>query len=174
METYHAYNTNASTRLNETLTVNNGYIQLRHIPLKGSIVINNFLETNSFVNIGLNEFFCAYSLETYYRDANRLVLFNPNNDGKSLNVSYVAVGTPVTADDMNEIKSHIENNNIHSYTLPTASSSKKGGVKVGNGLQMSGEVLSVKLGYGLEFAPDGSIKVTVQSSSSSSGEKEYP
>ena len=30
------------------------------------------------------------------------------------------------------------------YTLPTASSSTKGGVKVGGGLSMSGEVLSVK------------------------------
>lgn len=40
------------------------------------------------------------------------------------------------------------------YTLPTASSSTKGGIKVGSGLTMGGEVLSIKAGEGLGFSGD--------------------
>lgn len=41
-----------------------------------------------------------------------------------------------------------------SYTLPTASQSTKGGVKVGSGLTMSGETMSIKAGDGLAFSGD--------------------
>lgn len=38
------------------------------------------------------------------------------------------------------------------YTLPTAAANKKGGVKVGSGLTMNGEVMSVNIGEGLAFS----------------------
>lgn len=72
-----------------------------------------------------------------------------------------------------------------SYSLPTASSTVKGGVKIGSGLQMSGEILSVdyntipnkpaayslpiagvntlggiKVGSGLNISPDGVLSAT--------------
>lgn len=40
------------------------------------------------------------------------------------------------------------------YTLPTAAVNKKGGVKVGSGLTMNGEVMSVNIGEGLAFSGD--------------------
>lgn len=40
------------------------------------------------------------------------------------------------------------------YTLPTASQNTKGGVKVGSGLTMSGETMSIKAGDGLAFSGD--------------------
>lgn len=43
---------------------------------------------------------------------------------------------------------------IEGYTLPTASSSTKGGIKVGSGLTMNGEVMSIKAGEGLGFSGD--------------------
>lgn len=57
---------------------------------------------------------------------------------------------------------------IAPYTLPTASSSTKGGIKVGSGLTMSGEVMSIKAGDGLGFSGD-----TLVVSGVSSGPTEY-
>ena len=57
---------------------------------------------------------------------------------------------------------------IEGYTLPTASSSTKGGIKVGSGLTMSGEVMSIKAGDGLGFSGD-----TLVVSGASSGPTNY-
>ncbi len=43
---------------------------------------------------------------------------------------------------------------IAPYTLPTAAANTKGGVKVGSGLTMNGEVMSVNIGEGLAFSGD--------------------
>lgn len=43
---------------------------------------------------------------------------------------------------------------INSGSVPTASSSTKGGIKVGSGLTMNGEVMSIKAGEGLGFSGD--------------------
>ena len=56
-------------------------------------------------------------------------------------------GTDLNANTFNTMQANIENAissaGQSSYTLPTASSTTKGGIKVGAGLKMSGEVLSV-------------------------------
>lgn len=56
-------------------------------------------------------------------------------------------GTDLNANTFNTMQANIENAISNagqsSYTLPTASSTTKGGIKVGTGLKMSGEVLSV-------------------------------
>ena len=48
----------------------------------------------------------------------------------------------------------LSNGYLAIYSLPTAAANKKGGVKVGSGLTMNGEVMSVNIGEGLAFSGD--------------------
>ena len=139
----YAYNPESTTRISETATVINGKILLRHIPKPDSIQINGFVETASY-NVRPNQFRCHYSEETWYRETDRTIYFNPTHNGEVLNISYIVVGTVLTTDIWNEIKAHLENDSIHggSYELPTASADEKGGVKVGAGLSMNGDTLN--------------------------------
>ena len=168
---YYPYNPFSEEIVTETLTIDEGRVQLRHIPQQNSIFIQGFSETQS-VNILPHQFRCDYSLDTMYREANRILYFNSIHNGTEISITYNAVGTVFTADDANEIKNHLENQEIHSsYNLPTASSTLKGGIKIGSGLSMSGEVLSADA-YNLPTASStlkGGIKVG--SNLSMSGEK---
>mgnify|MGYP002856431061 CR=1 FL=1 len=156
MVTYYAYNPLSTQQVTESLQVADGKVQLRHIPKQGSINIDGFVETDS-VFVAANQFRCDYSLDSIYRDSNRLVLFNTTHNGQILTINYIAVGTVFTAQDANEIKAHLENANIHSsYQLPTASVITKGGVKIGDGLSMSGETLNIKTATANEI---GGVKI---------------
>ena len=150
MTHYYAYDTNSTVNVSEPAQIQNAQITLRHIPKPNSITIANFTETTS-LSPATGQFFCDYSPDTQFRDSNRLVHFNPADNGKSLTVNYVAIGTVFTADDANEIKAHMENASLHgggsnaSYqagegisisndtiSIKKATNSQLGGVKVGN------------------------------------------
>lgn len=112
IQTYHPYDPQSTVRVEETIIIKAQRAFLRHIPKQGSIVIEGFVETSS-LNPQPNQFSCQYFTETLYRDANRVLNFNAQHNGETLNISYIAVGTVVTADDMNEIKAHLDNPDIH-------------------------------------------------------------
>ena len=147
IERYQSYNPDSIVRVEETLKVTNKKIFLRHIPKQGSVVIEGFIETDSLMP-AQNQFSCQYALDSLYRDANRVLNFNVAHNGEMLTISYIAVGTVITADDMNEIKAHMENGAIHGthYDLPTASESVKGGIMVGQNLFMDGDTLNAAAG----------------------------
>lgn len=89
--------------------IDKGVIRLFHIPKVGSLTIDGFTETDNPLNIQSNQFFCYYAADRLYREANRLVYFNRGLHGQRVTCSYLAIGTPVTADDMNEIKDFMDN-----------------------------------------------------------------
>lgn len=66
---------------------------------------------------------------------------------KSLNIAIVY-----------EYSSYVYLNNFNKYTLPTMDKNTKGGAKVGKGLKMEGEALTINAGDGLEVV-DGSMRV---------------
>ena len=180
MVEYFPYDVNSTQTVTETATIANNRIQLRYVPKKGSITIAGYSESSTAAP-AIGRFFCDYANGTAYRESNRLLIFNATNNGETVTVNYIAVATPVTAADMNEIREHLENAAIHgsSYELPTASAKTLGGVKIGDGLAInSNGVLSanateytlptasattkggVKIGSGLSMS-DESINVAI-------------
>ena len=148
MELYYPYDPSSTVRVEESLKIAGGKITLRHIPKEHSITISGFTETDSF-NPSPTEFRCDYSLDTNYREANRIIYFNTVNNGRTVTVSYIEVGTVIIADDMNEIKAHMENDSIHggsTYELPTMTKNIKGGAKLGTGLKVINDTLHLALG----------------------------
>lgn len=143
MKKFYPYDPNSTERITETATIEDAIVLLNHIPKKDSIQIDGFNETSS-INLTANQFRCDYSLNTQYREANRILHFNSENDGRTISISYIVVGSPILADTMNEIKDHLENSTLHgsAYTLPTASTETKGGVIIGKGLSMDGDTLN--------------------------------
>lgn len=130
METYRPYNPDSVVRVEETLPVKNKKIFLRHIPKQGSVVIEGFIECDSLMPAP-NQFSCQYALDSLYRDANRVLNFNAAHNGEMLTISYIAVGTVITAEDMNEIKAHMENGAIHGtrdVVLDTVPATQDGGL----------------------------------------------
>ena len=152
MKKFYPYDPNSTERITETATIEDAIVLLNHIPKKDSIQIDGFNETSS-INLTANQFRCDYSLNTQYREANRILHFNSENDGRTISISYIVVGSPILADTMNEIKDHLENSTLHgsAYTLPTASETRKGGVKIGKGLSMDGDTLNASGGEGIGF-----------------------
>lgn len=112
METYYPYNLDNPKPVTERLVIDNGMIILRHIPKAGTLIIDGFKEVDSPINLQSNEFFCYYSADSLYREANRLVYFYRGLNGQRVTCHYGAVGTPIIADDMNEIKAHLDNGDI--------------------------------------------------------------
>jgi len=80
-----------------------GKIRLDHIPKEGSLTVRGFVEAKSASNLQSNEFFCSYRADTLYREANCTVQFWSGRANQVVYCSYIAIGTIVTADDMNEI-----------------------------------------------------------------------
>ena len=131
--------------LGEVHKIKDGQIMLDHIPFENSIEIDGFKQTDN-VNLLPNQFFCSYGANEYYRESNCIVYFNPEHDGQLVSVDYLQVGTIIIADDLNEIKEHLENDAIHGdikYELPPATWSLRGGVRVGYGLDIVGDILNV-------------------------------
>ena len=143
MKQYFPYAPSSPTTIyGEEHVIENGQILLNHIPLADSIEIEGFRQTNSAVLVA-NQFYCAYGSEYYYREANCIVRFNELHNGETVRVKYQQVGTIITANDMNEIKEHLENSDLHSsFVLPAASAETRGGIRVGHGLSISDDVLS--------------------------------
>ena len=119
MEMYISYNLESTARVEEKATVTDRKVYLRHIPKQGSIEITDFwgdpagiIETTNR-EPAKNRFFCDYALDSLYRDANRTLIFNSFNEGDMLTFTYTAIGTVITADDMNELKAHLENSALH-------------------------------------------------------------
>lgn len=113
MNTYYAYNTQSTQSVSETLTITNGQVQLRHIPRQSSVTIPGFMETTALV-VPAGRFRVDYfDSNGEYREASRRIFFNAADNGKIISVGYNAVGTPVTAADMNEIKAHMANSTLH-------------------------------------------------------------
>lgn len=92
----------------EQHTITNGMIRLRHTPTENSIMIDGFTAVNSPAALRLNQFACLYSRESGYRESNRIVYFSSAHNGATVLVNYSACGTVVIADDMNEIKQHLD------------------------------------------------------------------
>ena len=114
MDTYYPYDpTDPRPIVGESHKIIGGKILLRHIPTENSLAIDGFTEAKSIVNLQPDKFYCPYSKDTRYRESTRLVYFNTINDDKTVTCSYLAAGTPFTANDANEIKAHIENTAIH-------------------------------------------------------------
>ncbi|MBQ6758666.1 MAG: hypothetical protein IJP42_06215, partial [Selenomonadaceae bacterium] len=111
MERYLPYDPSSTVRVEEQISVRDNRAFLRHIPKEGSIEIDGFTEVDG-APIG-NQFFCDYAKDSLYRDANRVIVFGSVDDFTFLTVNYIAVGTVVTSDDMNEIKAHLENDSLH-------------------------------------------------------------
>ena len=155
MEHYYPYDLFSTTRIEETLTVEDGLIQLRHTPKYRSLSIEGFNETDS-VSLQKNQFRVDYSLDTYYRESTRLVHFNSEVNGRELTISYITCGTVITADDMNEIKAHLESDHSGNYTLPIASMNQRGGIRVGENLYMTGDILNASVSSGLASLPTAS------------------
>ena len=150
METYLQFNPASTIRVEEQVSVRDNRAFLRHIPKKGSVVIDGFTEVDGAPQA--NQFYCDYATDSLYRDANRVLHFGQVDDFTFLTVNYIAVGTVVTADDMNEIKAHMENQSIHGthYDLPTMAPNVKGGAKNGIGLVMVDDTVNVDLSTALE------------------------
>lgn len=130
--------------IGELHKIQDGCILLDHIPLKNSIEIPDFVQSDSAV-LQPGQFRCDYGEDLNYRESNGLIYFNDIHNGNRVLVSYLCVGTLIIADDLNEIKAHLENFSLHNtYSLPTASSLEKGGIRVGNGLEMVGDILNSK------------------------------
>ena len=106
MKKYFPYDITGSVAIEgEEHTIVHGQIRLDHVPLEGSIEVRGFREGRSVATLQTNEFYCNYRADTLYREANRIVYFWTGRSGQ--NVSYRAVASPVTADDMNEIESRL-------------------------------------------------------------------
>lgn len=140
--THYPFNIFSVERIEETYMVEDGLIELNHIPKYRSVEIEGFNETDS-ISLQINQFRVDYSLDTYYRESPRLLHFNPKNNGKELKISYIVCGTPIFARTMNEIKSHLDTDHSTFYELPTASIEQKGGIRVGQRLYMTGDILNV-------------------------------
>ena len=106
----------------------NGQIRLEHIPTENSLEIQGYIAAKSATHLQANEFFCDYSRSTNYREANRIVWFSTSQDSKQVSCSYLACGSPVTADDMNEIKSYMETGDDKFSTLTETVSTLKNSV----------------------------------------------
>ena len=78
MVSYYPYNPISDIEVSETLTVKNSRVLLRHIPKENSIKIRGFVEVDSTVLVPY-QFHCAYSTETHYREANRIIDSAQNN-----------------------------------------------------------------------------------------------
>lgn len=147
MDHYYEYNLYSTTRIEEEgIIADGGLLQLRHIPKYRSVVVENFEETDS-LSLTLNQFRVSYSLDTYQRESNRMLFFNPAHDGLKIKVSYITCGTVILASELNEIKAHLESDHTKFYTLPTASAEQKGGIRCGEGLHMTGDILNVDFNY---------------------------
>lgn len=144
MVRYLPYDPSSTIRVEEQISVVDNKAFLRHIPKKGSVMIDGFTEVDG-APVG-KQFFCDYATDTLYRDANRVLLFGSVDDYELLSVSYIAIGTVITADDMNEIKAHLENEAIHDYQLLTMAPDVKGGAKLGANLYMTGDTLNASVG----------------------------
>lgn len=110
MKTFYPYDpTNPVAVEGEAHKIIHGQIRLDHVPLESSIEVRGFRPAQSAANLQSNEFFCSYRADTLYREANRIVYFWAGRSGQLVYVSYQAVASPITADDMNEIGEHLTN-----------------------------------------------------------------
>ena len=186
MVTYFPYDQqNPQLVFGEQHTIFDGKVRLRHVPAEHSISVDGFSEVDSPAALKLNEFACLYSRETGYRESSRIVYFNPTHNGATVLINYHAVGTPVTADDMNEIKRHLDDaaqknllnemshaqfsndivelkNSIATlssdYQMPAATADRLGGVKIGYGLEVVDGKLNVTInGAGYSIASESYI-----------------
>ena len=75
-------------------------------------------------------------------------------------VNYLQVGTIITAEDLNEIKEHIEDNSIHdTYVLPPATPISRGGIRPGKGCEVVGDILNVTVESGVGEIPTASESI---------------
>ena len=104
MKKYFSYDlSNPQPVAGELHRIVNGQIRLEHIPVEGTLEIQGYVEAKSATHLQANEFFCNYSRDTNYREANRIVWFSTTRNNNQVSCAYMACGSPVTADDMNEI-----------------------------------------------------------------------
>ena len=75
-------------------------------------------------------------------------IYTINSSGGGGGVDTVVGGTGITVDDSDPANPIVNNDNPTPYTLPTASATTKGGVKIGARLTMTGEVLSADVQAG--------------------------
>lgn len=108
MKTYYPYDPyNPKPITSEVQQVIGGQIRLDHVPKKGTLQIYGYDEAESAVDLLPAQFYCHYADDTLYRDANRTVYFWHGRSGQYVTCSYMAVASPVTAEDMNEINERL-------------------------------------------------------------------
>ena len=104
MKNFYPYNLQSAQTVElEPHKIVGGKIRLNHIPKEGSLNVRGFVEAKNASNLQSNEFFCSYRADSQYREANCTVYFWSGRSGQTVYCSYIAIGTIVTADDMNEI-----------------------------------------------------------------------
>ena len=118
MKTYHNYDPiNPFTVTGESHVIDSaGRVKLDYIPLKGSVSISGYTETTS-QSPGLTEYYIDYQDSTAYRTAKGIVQFNVSAAAATVSMSYSGVSTLIWAEDMNEIKAHLDASAIDSKTL---------------------------------------------------------
>lgn len=92
----------------EVHVIEDGKIVLDHTPLKGSVVIPGYRETDSWDSALFTSFYIDYQEETGYRTATQVVRFSPAASGRTVTVSYKGVGTIIRAETLNEMIRAIE------------------------------------------------------------------
>lgn len=85
-----------------------GQIWLEHVPLKDSLQIADFVQFDKLSNLTQNGFYIDYKADDRYLTATGIVYFLPTHEGRKVSCSYLAVGTLVTASDLNEIRERLE------------------------------------------------------------------
>ena len=93
----------------ETHEVLDGQIWLDHVPLKDSLKIEGFVQFDELNALTQNGFYIDYKAADRYLTATGIVYFLPAHEGRVLSCSYLAVGTLVTASDLNEINERLTN-----------------------------------------------------------------
>ena len=123
MKTYYAYDLESIVAIQgEEHRIIGGQIRLDHIPKEGTLEVRGFVEGSDASNLTANQFYCNYRKDTLYREANRIVYFYKGRSGQTVYCSYIAIGSPVTADDMNEINDFMSSTNKKFVQQETAQS----------------------------------------------------
>ena len=85
-----------------------GQIWLDHVPLFDSLKIDGFVQFDKLSNLTQNGFYIDYKADERYLTATGIVYFLPVHEGQKVVCNYLAVGTLVTASDLNEIRERLE------------------------------------------------------------------
>ena len=112
MKTFFEFDPLHPHQFNETLQIKSRKIYLSHLPLVNSVSISGFLQADTPSDVNPNSFWCDYRLDDGYRSANGEIIFDPSQNDKFVQISYLAIGTVLRAKDMNEVATSLDSLNL--------------------------------------------------------------